>query len=120
VQLAAGFEPTAVESRLAQQLEREGALVRLGDGLAISVEAYERARAILVEECAAAGTISLARYRDLLGSSRRVAQLVLERLDADRVTLRTGDVRRLRRSAGHQPSSSTIRSGGRAGSSDAT
>ena len=68
-------------------------------GLAVSAETYERARAALVEECERAGTISLARYRDLLGVSRRIAQLLLERLDADRVTLRMGDARRLRRAA---------------------
>jgi selenocysteine-specific elongation factor len=82
-----------------QQLEREGRLVRLGDGLAIAPAAYEHARAALVAECERAGTISLARFRDLLGASRRVAQLLLERLDADRVTIRIGDARRLRRSA---------------------
>jgi selenocysteine-specific elongation factor len=73
--------------------------IRLGDGSTISRENYEEAKALLVDECERAGTITLARYRDLLGSSRRVAQLLLERFDADRVTLRTGDERRLRRSA---------------------
>jgi hypothetical protein len=94
----AGLEPvSAGDAGLAAQLEREGKLVRLGDGLVVSPEAYERAKAVLVEECERAGTISLGRYRDLLGSSRRVTQLLLERFDADRVTLRVGDVRRLRR-----------------------
>jgi selenocysteine-specific elongation factor len=95
-----GLEPTPVEDgELARQLEREGRLVRLGDGLAIGPAAYERARAALVDECERAGTISLARFRDVLGASRRVAQLLLERLDADRVTIRIGDERRLRRSS---------------------
>jgi selenocysteine-specific elongation factor len=95
---SAGFEPVPVASaQLALQLEREGRLVRLGDGRALSTESYERAKALLVDECEREGTISLARYRDLLGASRRVAQLLLERLDADRVTLRVGDERRLRR-----------------------
>jgi selenocysteine-specific elongation factor len=99
VELTAGFEPVAVEPRLALQLEREGRLVRLGDGLAVSAEAYARARDLLVAECAQTGTITLARYRDVLGTSRRVAQLWLERFDADRITLRVGEQRRLRRSA---------------------
>jgi selenocysteine-specific elongation factor len=73
--------------------------IRLGDGSTISREAYERARALLVEECEREGTITLARFRDLIGSSRRAAQLMLERFDSDRVTLRMGDVRRLRRAA---------------------
>ena len=73
--------------------------IRLGDGSVISPEEYERAKALLVEECERAGTVTLARFRDLLGVSRRVAQLLLERFDSDRVTLRVGDERRLRRSA---------------------
>ena len=73
--------------------------IRLGDGSTISREAYEQARALLVEECEREGTITLARFRDLTGSSRRAAQLLLERFDSDRVTLRMGDVRRLRRAA---------------------
>src|SRR5581483_1384653 len=78
LRLGPGFEPVEVEPQLARQLEREGRLVRLGSGLAISPEAYRRARELLVAECGRAGTISLARYRDLLGVSRRVAQLLLE------------------------------------------
>jgi len=71
--------------------------VRLGDGSTISLKDYERAKALLVEECEREGTITLARFRDLLGSSRRPAQLLVERFDVDRVTLRVGDARRLRR-----------------------
>ena len=62
-------------------------------------EEYERVKRLLVDECTAEGTITLARFRDLAGTSRRRAQLLLERFDVDRLTLRTGDARRLRRSA---------------------
>ena len=93
-----GCEPFAVEdAALARQLEREGRLVVLGGGLALSPHAYEHLETIVVGECTEAGTITLARFRDLSGLSRRTAQLVLERFDSDRVTLRIGDVRRLRR-----------------------
>jgi selenocysteine-specific elongation factor len=98
---ADGVEPFAVEdAALAHQLEREGRLVALGGGLALSPGAYERHKAIVVAECSEAGTITLARFRDLSGLSRRMAQLVLERFDSDRVTLRVGDARRLRRGRG--------------------
>ena len=85
------------DAELARFLEREGKLVRLGDGYAISGAAYERARALVVEECETAGRITLARFRDLAGCGRRDAQLVLERLDADGVTRRVRDERLLRR-----------------------
>ncbi len=41
-------------------------------------------------ECRAEGGITLARFRDLVGTGRRDAQLLLERLDADGVTRRVG------------------------------
>jgi selenocysteine-specific elongation factor len=63
------------------------------------VDAYARARDALVAECERAGRITLARLRDLLGTSRRSAQLLLERFDADGLTRRIGDERVLRRAA---------------------
>jgi len=82
---------------LARFLEEQGRLVRVGDGLAVAPSAYERARDALVAECEAAGRITLARFRDLLGVGRKTAQLLLERFDADGLTRRVGDERVLRR-----------------------
>jgi selenocysteine-specific elongation factor len=87
------------DAELARFLERNGRLIRLGDGYAVSPAAYERARALVVDECESAGQIALARFRDLAGCGRRDAQLLLERLDADGITRRVGDARVLRRSA---------------------
>jgi selenocysteine-specific elongation factor len=93
-----GLEPVKVEDRrLARFLEEQGRLVRVGDGYAVSVAGYEKARRVLADECAAAGKITLARFRDLLGVGRRSAQLLLERFDADGMTRRVGDERVLRR-----------------------
>jgi selenocysteine-specific elongation factor len=95
---ASGFTPLKVaDAGLARALEQEGRLVRLGGGEAVSAAAYERARELLVGECASAGEITLARFRDLIGTGRRPAQLLLERFDADGVTRRVGDRRVLRR-----------------------
>jgi selenocysteine-specific elongation factor len=97
---AGGLTATKVEdAELARYLESEGRLVRLGDGFAVSPGAYEVARAIVVGECAAAGEITLGRFRDLGGIGRRDAQLLLERMDVDGVTRRLGDRRVLRRAA---------------------
>ena len=87
----------AEDAELARFLEREGRLIRLGDGWAVSADAYENARSLVVDECTAAGEITLARFRDLAGCGRRDAQLLLERLDADGVTRRVGQARVLRR-----------------------
>jgi selenocysteine-specific elongation factor len=95
-----GSDPVKVDDpRLARTLERQGRVVRLGDGFVIAPETYESARRALVAECEAAGRITLARFRDLLGISRRHAQLLLERFDADGLTRRVGDERVLRRAA---------------------
>ena len=87
------------DAKLAHFLEEQGRLVRVGDGLAVGAVAYEEARRLLIAECETAGTITLARFRDLLGVGRRTAQLLLERFDADGLTRRVGDERVLRRSA---------------------
>jgi selenocysteine-specific elongation factor len=87
-----GLEPVRVDdAQLARFLEEQGRLVRVGDGFAISPEAYERARAVLTDG------ITLAQFRDALGVGRKTAQLYLERFDADGVTRRVGDARVLRR-----------------------
>jgi selenocysteine-specific elongation factor len=97
---AARFTPVKVEDKeLAAYLERAGRLVRLGDGLAVGGQAYADARELLLAECEATGSITLARFRDLIGGGRKQAQLLLERFDADGLTRRVGDERVLRRKA---------------------
>jgi selenocysteine-specific elongation factor len=93
----AGVRATKVDDdELARFLEARARLVRLGDGYAVGADAYEVARDVVLTECRAAGEITLARFRDLLGTGRRDAQLLLERLDADGVTRRVGEGRVLR------------------------
>ncbi|HZC30072.1 MAG TPA: SelB C-terminal domain-containing protein, partial [Gaiellaceae bacterium] len=92
-----GLEPVKVDDpALARFLEEQGALVRVGEGYAVSTGAYERARSVLVDG------ITLAQFRDALGVGRKTAQLYLERFDADGVTRRVGDARVLRRRAREQ------------------
>jgi selenocysteine-specific elongation factor len=87
-----GLEPVRIDDpALARFLEEQGRLVRIGDGYAVSPEAYEQARAVLVDG------ITLARFRDELGVGRKTAQLYLERFDSDGITRRVGDARVLRR-----------------------
>jgi Elongation factor SelB, winged helix len=93
-----GTEPVKVgDAHLARFLEQNGRLVRVGDGYAISPDAYAHARDALVHELESSERITLARFRDVLGTSRKTAQLLLERFDADGITRRIGDERVLRR-----------------------
>jgi selenocysteine-specific elongation factor len=98
LEAALGLEPVKIaDPALARFLEEQGTLVRVGDGYAISADAYAHARDALVAECEAAGRITLARFRDLIGAGRKTAQMLLERFDADGLTRRAGDERVLRR-----------------------
>src|SRR5207302_9527441 len=83
------------DPELAAYLEAAGRLKRVGDGFAVSSKLYARGR----ETLTTLEPITLAGFRDALGISRRTAQLLLERFDADGLTRRVGDERVLRRSA---------------------
>jgi selenocysteine-specific elongation factor len=80
------------DRRLAAFLERRGTLKRVGDGFAVSSALYERG----LEKLNELSPITIASFRDALRISRRTAQLLLERFDADGITRRVGDERRLR------------------------
>jgi selenocysteine-specific elongation factor len=81
------------DRELAAYLEAEGRLRRVGDGYAVSQALYERG----VDLLPALQPLTLASFRDALVVGRRTAQLLLERYDADGITLRRGDERVLRR-----------------------
>ena len=74
-------------------LEAEGRLRRVGDGYAVSTALYERG----LDTLPGLAPVTLAGFRDALGVGRRTAQLLLERYDADGLTLRRGDERVIRR-----------------------
>ena len=78
-------------------LRDAGRAVRLGPSMHIHAEALadvrDRVTAIIKTE----GEITLSQLRDELDTSRKYAQALLERLDAERLTLRRGDARVLRR-----------------------
>jgi selenocysteine-specific elongation factor len=84
------------DKQLAAFLEEAGRLRRVGDGFAVSAALYDRGLELLPR----LDQITLAAFRDVLGVGRRTAQLLLERYDADGLTLRRGDVRTLRRARG--------------------
>jgi selenocysteine-specific elongation factor len=84
------------DKQLAAFLEGAGRLRRVGDGFAVSTALYDRGLELLPR----LDQITLAAFRDALGVGRRTAQLLLERYDADGLTLRRGDVRTLRRARG--------------------
>jgi selenocysteine-specific elongation factor len=97
---AAGHEPPA-ESELdpvdLRALRDAGRAVRVGRNMYAHPDAIAQVRARVEEIIAADGSITLARLRDELATSRRYAQALLEHLDADRVTKRLPDDSRVLR-----------------------
>jgi selenocysteine-specific elongation factor len=94
----AGAEPPAAEpTPAARLLLKRGEVVRLDGGLFAASEAAEAVLDEVKTVCREEGEISLAGFRDRLGTSRKYAQAWLEYADDAGVTRRVGDARILTR-----------------------
>jgi len=78
-------------------LRADGRAVRVSGRLYAHAEVAADVRARVVALIEATGSVSLAEVRDALATSRKPAQAFLEHLDAERVTRRTPDDRRVLR-----------------------
>jgi selenocysteine-specific elongation factor len=99
----AGHEPPAdaeLDPAALGALRAHGRAVRLGPAMHIHADALAAVRERVIALAERDGEVALAALRDDLGTSRRYAQALLEHFDAERLTLRVGDVRRLRRRRG--------------------
>lgn len=93
-----GYQPpTPEESEISADLRRAlaqlGSIVEIGDGIVFLPEQLTGAHERLIEMLTDQESISLAEYRDALGTTRRFAQALLEYFDRQRVTRRIGDRR---------------------------
>ena len=103
--MEAGFEAPATDDVLGMfkdkkqskqvlmDIVKEGSLVKLNPGAYLYKEHYEKAVALMREHFATHDTMSLAEFRDILGTSRKYVLLILEYLDEKRITKLQGDVR---------------------------
>jgi selenocysteine-specific elongation factor len=80
---------------LLRLLTREGALVRINDSMYITALQYEKMLDLLKGFFTNKRDMTVAEFRDILGTTRKYALPFLEFLDSHRVTLRVGDTRRL-------------------------
>jgi len=97
---AAGHEPPPDADLPAIELaalRADDRITRLGRGMHIHRDALDAVAARVTALIERDGPLTLAALRDELQTSRRYAQALLEALDAERVTLRVGDERVLRR-----------------------
>jgi selenocysteine-specific elongation factor len=83
----------AAAEPLFRYLFDEGILVKLSDETFFHREAYQLALAALRKHFSNHETVSLAEFRDLIGSSRKQVQALLEYWDGLKYTLRKEDVR---------------------------
>ena len=92
---AAGLSPPRLDldPELLGYLGAAGHVVDCGDGVVFTVERFAEAREAIVALIAREGSVTLAGARDALGTNRRTAQVLLERLDREDVTTRRGDER---------------------------
>jgi selenocysteine-specific elongation factor len=97
---AAGAQPPPDQELGPAPLERlraHGRAVRLTRTMHVHPDALTQVTRRLVAALERDGSITLATARDELKTSRKYAQAYLEHLDAERITLRRGDERVLRR-----------------------
>ncbi|HEX4823449.1 MAG TPA: selenocysteine-specific translation elongation factor [Candidatus Polarisedimenticolaceae bacterium] len=102
----AGLDPPAADeilratpgqngSRLLGLLVERGVLVKIRDGRLFHTEALEGMRLKLREFARTSGTIDVGAFKELAGVTRKNAIPLLEQLDAERLTRREGNVRKI-------------------------
>lgn len=93
-----GFQPqtpdeAGIPPELVQAMIAMGEVVSVGDGIVFLPGQIVVAETQLRRTLAQVDSISLAEYRDVLGTTRKYAQALLEYFDRQRVTRRIGDRR---------------------------
>ncbi len=86
--------PQKTVTDMLKLMGKEGALVRINDSLYITSNVYKELISLLRAFFAKKPAMTVAEFRDLLGTTRRYALPFLEYLDSNRITLRVGDVRK--------------------------
>ena len=102
-----GFQPPAKEEissslKIEQKrltdilslMSKEGRVVRMNESLYISTGVYNEMLSLLETYFKKKPEMTVAEFRDLLNTTRKYALPFLEFLDSQKVTLRTGDVRK--------------------------
>jgi len=79
--------------KLVTLLLRDRVLVKLSDDLVFHQSALHQLRTLMAQQKAKSAKIDVARFKDLIGVTRKYAIPLLEYLDRERVTRRVGDER---------------------------
>lgn len=84
------------EAELLNYLIERGDIVKVAGDVVFGKAAYDKAVQLVIEQIKARGKLTLAEARDMLQTSRKYAQALLEYLDEQKITRRVGDERVLR------------------------
>lgn len=82
-------------SDILRLLTKEGSLIRINDSLYLTSSVYNKMIGDLKDFFSRKSEMTVAEFRDLLGTTRKYAVSFLEYLDSNKITLRVGDVRKL-------------------------
>lgn len=99
----AQITPDANRRQAARFLIEHGDIVEISGDLLLSREGFDRGKQIVSTCLRVKQSATVSELREALGTSRRVAVPLLERLDRDRITRRVGDRRVLSQSTGAEP-----------------
>lgn len=88
-----GFNDKKQAKQILTDLIGKGTLVKVISGTYMEKGSWERAVEVLRKHFENNSEISLAEYRDLLGTSRKYAVTLLEAFDQQKITKKQGDVR---------------------------
>lgn len=102
--LDSGLNPPSIDELVENNPEKQGMMTfmkqnnelrQIDRTTVINAQVYEAAKAKVIQHIQANGSITLADFRDITQTSRKVALRFLEYLDRDKVTVRVGDHRQL-------------------------
>ncbi len=85
-----------LEAELLSALVEQGKVVRVGDSVVFTADAYREMTSRVVEYLRENGSITVAEARTLFDTSRKYILPLLERMDQEQITRRNGDERVLR------------------------
>jgi selenocysteine-specific elongation factor len=86
--------PPKTVADMLKLMGKEGALVRINDSMYITASAYNELISLLRAFFGKKPQMTVAEFRDVLGTTRKYALPFLEYLDSNSITLRVGDVRK--------------------------
>ena len=92
-ELVGAYKDRKQARQVLSELTKKGILVKAGTGVLMHKEHWDRALSVLRDHLASHPQITLGEFRDLLGTSRKYAVMLLETYDQMKITKKMGDAR---------------------------